>query len=206
MATLNLQWANNSYVLRSRLAPSQMPQTAEVGESITNCVYNAKMGDFGQTPTKKAVLKLAKGLDAVKLLEHEYSLYTCELFSLQGIAIPMCYGLYKGEIDGVTSGCLILEKCVPMVDLKLDDRQFMINLCKIHAAGVAHNGLHKQNHIVQQGLCPRIIDFSMAEVHRCPGCSPADRFGRVNKEVTPCPELATLERIYGMKSGDPAGS
>ena len=49
----------------------------------------------------------------------------------------------------------------------------MCGLCRIHEAGVMLNHRSDQRHSVPQGRDPRIIDFSRASIHVCPGACPA---------------------------------
>ena len=58
---------------------------------------------------------------------------------------------------------------------------------------------------MQHGKEPRIIDFSQAKRHNCRGAYPADRYGDFQgpPDIPWCMELAKMEGVYGMKSGDP---
>jgi hypothetical protein len=63
----------------------------------------------GLTNTSVA-LKFAMRGDLIENLVEEASVYTGALGTLQGAAIPYCYGLYAGTMnDGQTVACLVLE-------------------------------------------------------------------------------------------------
>jgi len=68
---------------------------------------------------KTLALKVSLSRKAEQALKHEADLYSQELWVLQGIAVPVCYGLYKGRreisMDGSATGDtvsgLLLQYC-----------------------------------------------------------------------------------------------
>ncbi|PPQ64297.1 hypothetical protein CVT26_002180 [Gymnopilus dilepis] len=209
MATLNLILKGVPYILHDRLGPSGPVRTLLITKKIKGKVYEGKISTFDDTDAREVIVKLSSKLEDIRELEHEHEIYSMDLLQLQGKAIPRCLGLFKGCTVPSTvelMACLILEKCIPAPENTISRhdtefyRQFMLNLCQIHAAGVLHNGLEKSKHIVMQSFSPRIIDFSKASRHECPGSFPADIYGSVQRTGTTCPELVALEVLYGMRS------
>ncbi|KIM47621.1 hypothetical protein M413DRAFT_205213 [Hebeloma cylindrosporum] len=166
-------------------------------------------GDDKKTKYDVAV-KLAYDTAGIRLLRHEYEIYSKDLRALQGSVIPICYGLFTGMVNCAHTACLVLEYCAnghpnPAVAGEEFYRKLMLGICKIHQAGIVHNALHSYFHVMQHGEEPRIIDFSRARRHNCRGAYPADRYGdfQGSAEIPWCMELAKMEGVYGMKSGDP---
>ena len=66
--------------------------------------------------SERVVLKIGFGDDAVQRLLREHGFYQ-RLLPLQGDQIPLCYGLYRGDMDtsneawSTTVACLLLEDC-----------------------------------------------------------------------------------------------
>ncbi|KAF9480303.1 hypothetical protein BDN70DRAFT_979759 [Pholiota conissans] len=145
----------------------------------------ASEGSFQRT--MPVVFKFAAGR-GYTLLQHEFGFYT-RLASLQGTVIPKCYGFFEAKLGEKMAGCLVLEQCVETSpgSLRNSDgsridkneqkaeymRKFMQGLCKIHEAGVVLNHDRDETHSIYQGRDPRIIDFSRASMHVCPGACPA---------------------------------
>ncbi|KAF8973499.1 hypothetical protein BDZ97DRAFT_1751543 [Flammula alnicola] len=229
MATLQLKLDGYAPLLRSADS-KQVNYIAEICEILRRHPGEARpdtsvgaIGTSGQRAEKKVIFKMAGGIEALKVLEHEYSFYAQHLSHLQGTVIPQCYGLFKGTVHGNPFGCLVLERCEETprrigqdIDGDNDEfiRKFMVGLCKIHQAGVMHNGLSSKSHIIRQGREPRIIDFSSASKHVCRGAVPAmEESGRrvhPQARIRACPELVALEETIGVAGGirtmDPVSS
>lgn len=56
-------------------------------------------------------LKWASSEDEVDQLRWEHGVYTGHLQALQGIIVPICYGLYVSTADDTPLACLVLEWC-----------------------------------------------------------------------------------------------
>ena len=78
----------------------------------------------------------------------------------------------------------------------------MVLGCRLHEAGINHRHLFLSHHIIACDDSVRIVDFSLAQRHRCSGATPLVRVHAV-KGVPGggCEELVTLEETYGKKSG-----
>lgn len=61
--------------------------------------------------TETIIIKSALGPDEMLLLTREAEFYSNELRSLQGTVVPKCFGFFRGKVDGVDFGCLLLEYC-----------------------------------------------------------------------------------------------
>jgi hypothetical protein len=61
--------------------------------------------------TETIIVKAALGPDEMILLNREAEFYSNELRHLQGTVVPKCFGLFRGKVDGVDFGCLLLEYC-----------------------------------------------------------------------------------------------
>ncbi|KAJ3511978.1 hypothetical protein NLJ89_g3788 [Agrocybe chaxingu] len=208
MATLQVIWRDGltSDHLRA-WDRGQVNQVARMTKTIQRNIYIADLGPVAEPPTNKIVAKLAYGKDRLKLLEREYTYYTTLLAPLQGTVVPYCYGLFKGTVKGREMGCLLLEYIKPHTDKRIDTdefhRELMVALCKIHQAGLKHGNL-KSSHILQMGYSPRIVDFSLAEDHKCEKAHPANIYGEqvMAYGVYDCDELRRLEIFHGV---DPSG-
>lgn len=111
MATLKLRWDRfHSYTLWSWSAGSQH-KTAEVVKRISSTIHTARLGPRLEAPSEVVIIKLARGEAAFEKLAREADIYTNELRHLQGTVVPKFYGFYKGKVDGIDLGCMILEYC-----------------------------------------------------------------------------------------------
>ena len=61
--------------------------------------------------TETIIIKSALGPDEMILLKREAEFYSNELRLLQGTVVPKCFGFFRGKVDGVDFGCLLLEYC-----------------------------------------------------------------------------------------------
>ncbi|KAF9480312.1 hypothetical protein BDN70DRAFT_992830 [Pholiota conissans] len=166
------------------------------------------------TTIQTVVLKYSRTPAALVSLQHEYGFYSQQLASFQGTVVPKCFGMFEGTVGIQRIGCLILENCkeTPLcsgignpIDAMTDKaeyvRKFMIALCKVHDKGVILNHSIDETHSVRQERDPRIIDFSRASMHTCPGACPTpipDSSGRVrilnNNGKLGCRELIAMEK------------
>lgn len=62
-------------------------------------------------PEKVVIIKTARGEDEMETLNREFQFYEGELKHLQGHVVPLCFGSFRGKVDGVDFGCLVLEYC-----------------------------------------------------------------------------------------------
>ncbi|KAI0076807.1 hypothetical protein K474DRAFT_1597267 [Panus rudis PR-1116 ss-1] len=158
----------------------------------------AQIGD-GSGPVQVAI-KWARGRESIRTLEQEYEVYEETLKPLQGSVVPICYGLFAGRVEGEYVACLVLEWCGGV--RKVDDieliRQKMVGAVKLHKAGIQHNGLFKPQHYLFTTSTNqlRIIDFSQATSHVCPGSMP--RIRNLSNGLPPdgCGELDALEALF----------
>ena len=82
--------------------------------------YNSPLRGFPLSPMQVAV-KWVRGRPAVERLCVEAGFYQRELRHLQGIVVPVFYGCYTANVEGVDVGCLILEWCGGAVSCPLDE-------------------------------------------------------------------------------------
>ncbi|KAI0673564.1 hypothetical protein C8Q78DRAFT_931675, partial [Trametes maxima] len=114
-------------------------------------------------------------------LRREAEMYTGPLKELQGKVVPIFYGFFTGNADGVDIGCIVLEWCphndwVTFGKPEEDElRLRMQAIQNLHLAGVKHGqlyekrdslGLYEGRHFLRaQDGTMRIVDFKYAKVH-----------------------------------------
>ncbi|KAI0688135.1 hypothetical protein BC835DRAFT_1285323 [Cytidiella melzeri] len=163
--------------------------------------YNSPLRGAPFSPVQVAV-KWVRGRQAVDRLRHEAKLYQNELRPLQGKVVPILYGCYAGNVEGVDVGCLVLEWCGGAINCSLEEisRKRILAACCLHAKGVEHGRLYdREGHHFVMGMdnTVRIIDFSVAMPHRCPGATP-QLLGERPGDIPPgCVELEGLEARIG---------
>ncbi|KAJ7109486.1 hypothetical protein C8R44DRAFT_289464 [Mycena epipterygia] len=118
-------------------------------------------------------LKFAMREDLIYGLEEEERVYGNALKTLQGSAIPRCFGIYTGMQEDRPIACLVLEyfgECIkqPFQFLPLDLKiQILEHLGAIHREGLLHGDFAERNVLLQDGNI-RIIDFDQTEAgHHC---------------------------------------
>lgn len=203
MATLQLLWDHRrTYDLWS-WNMGNTHQTARIIKCIRNRVYTAHIGPRGMEATEAIIVKAAFGLDEMILLNREAEFYSNELRHLQGTVVPKCFGFFRGKVDGVDLGCLLLEYCsgrAPVWNMLEFNRCIMLSVCKIHQAGIIHGDLLDGHHFVKMGDGIRVIDFSSAVRHRCRNGIPRLIGGRGNDAEGQCAELVNMEKTFGFRS------
>ncbi|KZT74965.1 hypothetical protein DAEQUDRAFT_15006 [Daedalea quercina L-15889] len=178
-------------------------------------------------------LRWATGMQCIDRLLKEAHFYENQLKGLQGSAVPKFYGFYVGRTDDIDIGCLLVEWCggEPHPDLwerkyvtrcrrRLQQyhdcvaesvlsfsRQMLLVAARIHAMRVCHGRLSDGRHFVASSKdnTMRIVNFSHASVHSCPGGTPLllnpDGSEDAPERCSRCPELALLEETYGPDTG-----
>ncbi|KAJ7046901.1 hypothetical protein C8F04DRAFT_1062110 [Mycena alexandri] len=119
-------------------------------------------------------LKFAMREDLVDDLEEEGRIYCDALQTLQGTAVPRCFGMFTGMgEEGQPIACLVLEywgECLqqPFQVLSLDLKiQILERLGAIHREGLLHGDFAERNVLLFEGDV-RIIDFDQTESgHDC---------------------------------------
>ncbi|KAH9944014.1 uncharacterized protein BXZ73DRAFT_39314 [Epithele typhae] len=140
--------------------------------------------NFITSPTEVAV-KWAQGSAAVASLCWEATMYEGLLDKLQGITVPVFYGLFLGDFGGTPMGCMVLEWCPSsgweMAESPTRDEVRMRGLAvaDLHKAQVHHGQLYAQGdalcwldgrHFLRaQDGSVRVVDFSAAVHHECLG-------------------------------------
>ena len=66
---------------------------------------------MAEKATKTIVVKLGYGEQGQESLEREFDFYMHDLYNLQGEVIPRCGGMYRGRVNGMPLGCLLLQFC-----------------------------------------------------------------------------------------------
>lgn len=75
----------------------------------------------------------------------------------------------------------------------------MVAACRLHEAGVFHGNLIQGSHFIKSDDDQvRIIDFSTATMHKCPGAHPTLTSGR-QSNAPQCPELMRVEKVFGYR-------
>ncbi|KAJ6536020.1 hypothetical protein DFH09DRAFT_1091570 [Mycena vulgaris] len=146
-----------------------------------------------------AIVKLAFAPEGADALAREAQFYA-QLQGLQGGAVPVCRGHFRGKVGGAEVACLVLDYCAgaPGESLRDPYRRIMAAAYAVHAAGVMHGDLMDGRHFVRSGRRMAIVDFAAAVVHQCThGMQVRGPDGR--RQVGVCPELAALERVYGVQ-------
>ncbi|KAJ7157136.1 hypothetical protein C8R46DRAFT_1040214 [Mycena filopes] len=216
--SLTLLWSDGqTYAFESRAkVRSRVEYKTRVESQLRKNVYVLRTME-SQT---QLVLKMARDAGGIAALELEASFYINELKSLQGTAVPWFYGIYHGHIDGVPVACMLLEyrRQVPVIHpgrevsilfrfaavgqvlIPPSSRRVMLAACAVHAAGVMHCDLENGRQFVLSGKNIKIVDFSCAIAHRCPGATPTLHPG-MGSAPTGCQELLMLEESHGIHSG-----
>ncbi|RDB28540.1 hypothetical protein Hypma_015944 [Hypsizygus marmoreus] len=207
MATLQLIWDHRSYDMWT-WSMENTHQTAHIMKRIKNNVYLAHLGPLGAEPTHAVVVKVAQSPREMHALMTETEFYMNDLVHLQGTVVPRCYGFFKGKVDGNEIACLLLEYCAGFAprnhkEKVEENRAKMVAACKIHQIGISHGDLVRGRHFVKLGDDVRIIDFSIAVRHRCPGALPILRDSRACHAIEQCRELALMEEMCGFKGENP---
>ncbi|EIW64084.1 uncharacterized protein TRAVEDRAFT_110356 [Trametes versicolor FP-101664 SS1] len=125
-----------------------------------------------------------RGEHAIKGLRREASMYTGPLRKLQGKVVPVFYGFFTGNVEGVDIGCIVLEWCEdwelthkPPPKEEMNERLKAVR--ELHAAGVKHGKLYKTRDSVgpfdsrhflhDKHGATRIVGFQHASMHKCAG-------------------------------------
>ncbi|KAF9034249.1 hypothetical protein BDZ89DRAFT_1158095 [Hymenopellis radicata] len=161
----------------------QPPPPGETASSLSVAVDSASHDDYSSdSPVFHAVtssatslaLKFAFREDLMPALFHEAHMYTTHLRTVQGRAVPWCWGFFVG-VSHVTDeriGCLVLEywgQALParFCDLEKELRMNILNkLGDIHRCGVHHGDFAERNILYSEGDS-RIIDFDQTRAHSC---------------------------------------
>ncbi|OSD03545.1 hypothetical protein PYCCODRAFT_1466918 [Trametes coccinea BRFM310] len=173
-----------------------------------HCIYRGAMvqrnipGGKSSIPLDVAV-KWVAGNNRITRLRHEAEVYEKLLGPLQGVAVPRYYGFFIGTVETVTVACMILEWCggLPSENVHELNRQRMVAATQVHKAGVFHGTLLDTRHFIpaRDGTL-RIIDFSVARPHRCPGSLPLS-LNHADSDSRPdgsCGELDVMESRFGV--------
>lgn len=93
-------------------------QTASVIRQLHKSVYLARIGPVAEESTETVVIKIACGEKERQNLEREFEFYMHDLYDLQGQVVPRCEGIYRGRVNGLPFGCLVLQYCFgpPILD------------------------------------------------------------------------------------------
>ncbi|KAF9469671.1 hypothetical protein BDZ94DRAFT_1180988, partial [Collybia nuda] len=166
-------------------------------------IHTAYLGPLhGEYYPGIVILKTAEGTDRVHHLTREAEMYKGPLKNLQGKVVPKCFGFYTGKRNGVDLGCLVLEYCSgpnPVTHLQQFNERVMVAACRLHEAGVFHGNLVEGSHFVKSDDDRvRIVDFSTATLHKCPGAHPALTSGSQSDAIQ-CPELVKIEKVFGYR-------
>ncbi|KAF9269490.1 hypothetical protein L218DRAFT_953106 [Marasmius fiardii PR-910] len=170
-------------------------------------VFRAVVLDSAKVGDGQVALKFAFRDDFVNDLAQEAQMYSSVLETLQGIAVPRCYGFFTGVgEEGQQVACLVLEYwgeilCQSFCTLSLDLRiRILERLNDLHRCGVHHGDFAERN-VLTCGDDIRIIDFDQTVFHNC-DCNTIFEFNPGNKqpdaEEFGCPMLWEICR-YEMR-------
>ncbi|KAI8981240.1 hypothetical protein BD414DRAFT_492072 [Trametes punicea] len=173
-----------------------------------HCVYRGSMvqrrEQDGPAPIPVDVaLKWVVGDERIARLRHEAEFYEKWLGPVCGIAVPRYYGFFIGTVENVTVACMALEWCegLPIENVRELNRQRMLAATKLHEASVFHGQLLDPRHYIpMRDGSLRIVDFSVAKVHRCPGSVPLslDNGSGDPRPAETCGELDVMESRFGV--------
>ncbi|KAF8808003.1 hypothetical protein BYT27DRAFT_7098069 [Phlegmacium glaucopus] len=197
MSTLQLVLNKTHYDLWSWQSEG-LHHTAFVIGRFRKRVYLAVIGPTGEKATDKVVIKLGWGEKEQESLQREFDFYMHDLYHLQGEVVPQCRGIYRGRVNGLPSGCLVLQYCdgPPITNGSGFFRQLFFAARKLHEAGVVHGDLLETRNILQMDESPRIIDFSTATRHHCQNGVPTHPYLKFADGIHCCPELAEIAKVY----------
>ncbi|KAJ6528831.1 hypothetical protein B0H19DRAFT_1083172 [Mycena capillaripes] len=180
VATKRRKEHKGPYVVQTQALSAPMPRTRHLDfSSRGSCRHDGDIViSFGRLVfglfQAHIVAKAAYRSSASDRLLHEFAVYNF-LRTLQGIAIPSLFGLYRNLNDG-SSILLTSYAGVTLTDfdnLRLKDRQKLLShIIRLHQAGVQHNDMEPRNVTLSPRLGPFIIDFDNATLgHMCTGLS-----------------------------------
>lgn len=118
MSTLQLVWDQSRCYDLWSWESEKLHQTASVIQHLHKAVYLARIGPVAEESTETVVIKLARGEQEQESLEREFDFYMHDLYDLQGEVVPRCEGIYRGRVNGLPLGCLVLQYChgPPIID------------------------------------------------------------------------------------------
>ncbi|KAI0778612.1 hypothetical protein BD413DRAFT_465010 [Trametes elegans] len=153
-------------------------------------------------PPVDVALKWAVGQELIARLENEAKIYENHLGTLQGTVVPRYYGFFTGVVRNITVACMVLEFCQGLLvdDVCELNRRRMLAAIELHKAGVFHSRLLDTRHFIpMRDGSLRIVDFSEAKVHDCPGALPLC-FHRTGdpRPAESCGELDVVESRFGV--------
>ncbi|KAI0639831.1 hypothetical protein C8Q77DRAFT_1152774 [Trametes polyzona] len=172
-----------------------------------HCVYHGFLKHRGGPDAAKfrpieVAVKWVAGRERIDRLVNEAEIYETRLNSVRGVAVPKYYGFYTGTVESMPVACMILEWCSgpPIDDVKELNRQRMLAATKMHQAGVMHGHLLDPRHFLpmRDGTL-RIVDFSTARAHKCPGARPLTLSTSGDpRPPESCGELDVVESRFGV--------
>lgn len=111
MSTLQLVWDKTRCYDLWSWESEKIHQTASIIRHMQKNIYLAHIGPVAEEATDTVVIKLARGEKEQETLEREFEFYMHDLYHLQGQVVPRCGGIYRGRVNGMPLGCLVLEYC-----------------------------------------------------------------------------------------------
>ena len=93
---------------------------------------------MAEEPTETVVIKLAYGEEEQENLKREFEFYMYDLYDLQGQVVPRCEGIYRGRVNGLPLGCLVLQYCSgpPILDGQEFLYVFYLNFSPLRRKGI----------------------------------------------------------------------
>ncbi|KAI0756576.1 hypothetical protein C8Q80DRAFT_1116034 [Daedaleopsis nitida] len=161
-------------------------------------------------PEMEVAVKWVRGQRAIESLRKETRMYEDVLRPLQGVVVPVFYGLFTGKTqDGMDVACMLMEWCPgndpaagkPGADIL---RMRSLAVQSLHQAGVHHGQLYERG----DALCLsdarhflrgtsgsiKLVDFQHARTHKCKGEHYEDDATVMNggseRDADECTELA----------------
>lgn len=138
MSTLQLVWDRSRRYDLWSWESQKLHQTASVIQHLHKTVYLARIGPVAEEPTETVVIKLAYGEEEQENLKREFEFYMYDLYDLQGQVVPRCEGIYRGRVNGLPLGCLVLQYCSgpPILDGQEFLYVFYLNFSPLRRKGI----------------------------------------------------------------------
>ncbi|KDQ07947.1 hypothetical protein BOTBODRAFT_589430 [Botryobasidium botryosum FD-172 SS1] len=124
--------------------------------------------------------------DPIDFLLQEAYIYQHQLECLQGSVVPRHYGVFSGDRRVVLVTAYARKSLDSFEGLDVETKKTILDhIITLHRNGVRHGDVGPDNITMGSDGHPRVIDFSHASAHICPG-------------VDKCQEIIATARMLGI--------